>query len=1215
MNARRLTSMALTSLCVLAGGSLLWSAPAFALDLHVFGGTFGEEGSENGKFEGPDGVAVNDTTHNVYVVDGGNNRVEEFASTGTYIGQFNGSAAPTGAFDEPTTIAVDNSGNPLDPSAGDVYVVDRGHNVVDKFSAGGVYEGQLTAGEGGSPLVDLEGVAVDPAGVVWVTQFAGGGGGGNNKVDSFSDALFNAFLSQNEKEAPPTVRQGLAADSEGRLYIAGNGGVVRYKGTEFEEELDGLEQVTGIAVDSSDNEVYLGVGEQVKAYTPHGALTEQFGSGDLTSSSGVAVDSSNDTVYVADAGADRVAIFDKIVLPDVNTSAELTNLEQEGSVMLNGTVDPDGEPVTSCEFEYGTETSYGSTAPCEPAPGSGSSPVAVHAKVSGLTPLTSYHYRLVAGDAHGSNPGLDHTFIAPERPQVEGESALRITSGSAELVAQVNPGATDTTYRIEYGPTTSYETRVSGDAGSGTSAATVRLLVQGLQPDSTYHFRVVAGNAVQREVTGPDQEFHTQFGGGEFALPDGRAWELVTPPDKHGSEVIALGNEQGDDIQAAQSGDGITYGATAPFVTNPAGSNSPEVTQVISLRSAPGVWNTQDIATPHNEGAQELAIGHAAEYKLFSSDLSLGLVEPNGHTPLPPLPPGSEKTVYLRQADGGYEALVTSANVPSGCKFGGDGEGAGGVQFVTGTPDMKHIILSTDENFGTVCLYPGVDGGTYEWSEGRILPIFVLPGGEIVAGRFEGVSNDGSRILWEYGGASYLRDMVRGETIKVIEGSGVLDAVGSRVFFGGSGGSFDTFEVTGGGSEPLAGASTKVTEDVGTVLGTSEDGSYVYFLSGSVLGDGAAHGAESGGDNVYVVRYDEATKAWESPVFITLLSSEDEPDWAGELRDRTSRVSPNGRFLAFMSDESLTGYDNSDADSGAHDEEVFLYDANTGHLVCASCDPTGARPVGILRGSGYNERLVSITRGLWEGRWLAANIPGWTTTTLSSALYQSRYLSNSGRLFFNSSDALVPADVNGKENVYEYEPAGVGSCQPPGYGRSASDVFVEGAGGCVGLISAGTSSEESAFLDASESGGDVFFLTLSKLSPQDYDTSLDIYDAHECTPSAPCAPPSAAVPPQCTTGDSCKPSPSPQPTIFGEAASETFSGAGNVVPSSMPTVTTRSLTRAQKLTKALTACTRRPKRKRAACERQARKRYGAKSARLERGFPVGTRRKQSGGER
>ena len=104
-----------------------------------------------------------------------------------------------------------------------------------------------------------------------------------------------------------------------------------------------------------------------------------------------------------------------------------------------------------------------------------------------------------------------------------------------------------------------------------------------------------------------------------------------------------------------------------------------------------------------------------------------------------------------------------------------------------------------------------------------------------------------------------------------------------------------------------------------------------------------------------------------------------------------------------------------------------------------------------------------------------------------------------------------------------------------------------GAGGCVSLISAGTSSEESVFMDASESGNDVFFLTAARLVPQDVDTSLDMYDAHVCSASQPCV--SAPVsPPACSSGDSCKAAPSQQPAIFGAPASATFSGSGNVIP-------------------------------------------------------------------
>ena len=64
------------------------------------------------------------------------------------------------------------------------------------------------------------------------------------------------------------------------------------------------------------------------------------------------------------------------------------------------------------------------------------------------------------------------------------------------------------------------------------------------------------------------------------------------------------------------------------------------------------------------------------------------------------------------------------------------------------------------------------------------------------------------------------------------------------------------------------------------VIGASEDGSYVYFVDSDVLGDGAEHGAESGGHNLYVEHYDEASKAWAPPVFIALLSGEDIPSWA-----------------------------------------------------------------------------------------------------------------------------------------------------------------------------------------------------------------------------------------------------------------------------------------------------------------------------------------------
>ena len=335
-------------------------------------------------------------------------------------------------------------------------------------------------------------------------------------------------------------------------------------------------------------------------------------------------------------------------------------------------------------------------------------------------------------------------------------------------------------------------------------------------------------------------------------------------------------------------------------------------------------------------------------------------------------------------------------------------------------------------------------------------------------------------------------------------------------------------------------------------------------------------------------------------------------------------MSPNGRYLEFQSDRDLTGYDPLDASTGKHDEEVYEFDAQTGRISCGSCDPTGARPVGIEFGK-MHEGLDGAGE-VWSpaSRGLAGSVPGWTTfTNGGETMYQSRYLADSGRLFFNSPGALVSADVNGKGDVYEYEPEGLGGCKPsvngPSIAFKPAHAFQEEAegrelkgeepAGCVGLVSSGTSSEESGFLDASEGGGegehgqpgteagaDVFFLTTEKLSRSDYDTTYDVYDAHECSTASPCIAPPVAPPPACENADQCRSAPAPQPEVFGAPASATFSGAGNVTPAAPKALTAAQL-RAQELSKALSTCKSRYKKqpsKRSKCEAAARKKFGSK---------------------
>jgi hypothetical protein len=441
-----------------------------------------------------------------------------------------------------------------------------------------------------------------------------------------------------------------------------------------------------------------------------------------------------------------------------------------------------------------------------------------------------------------------------------------------------------------------------------------------------------------------------------------------------------------------------------------------------------------------------------------------------------------------------------------------------------------------------------------------------------------------------------------------------MSSNGSRVFYLEKGDLYEYDASTGAQTDLTANHPGEVSAGVQEMVSdVSADGSYVYFVANGVLGDGAEHAAKAGSCepepvrvgtcNLYMLRNNGS--GWEEPRFIATLSSEDINSWYSEaagppdLTRITSRVSPDGRYLTFMSNRSLTGYDNVDANptaQGARDEEVYLYDSLRGRLVCVSCAPSGARPRGV---STEHELLVTPPGEAWAepGRphWLAGSLPGWQVDGGVDTAYQPRYLSDSGRLFFDSPEALVPQDTNGLEDVYQYEPPGVGGC------TGASATFNERLGGCVDLISSGTSSGESAFMDASEKGPgggaaeDVFFLASNRLTAADTDTGFDVWDAHVCSAAAPCAR-LPVSPPPCSSGDSCKAAPAPQPELFGAAPSATFSGAGNVVPAPAPV--SKPLTRAQKLTRALSSCRKKYKKsrkRRAACERAAHRQYGSKA--------------------
>lgn len=264
-----------------------------------------------------------------------------------------------------------------------------------------------------------------------------------------------------------------------------------------------------------------------------------------------------------------------------------------------------------------------------------------------------------------------------------------------------------------------------------------------------------------------------------------------------------------------------------------------------------------------------------------------------------------------------------------------------------------------------------------------------------------------------------------------------------------------------------------------------------------------------------------------------------------------ARASTDGSIFVFETNAPIPGF-NDEAGFG----EVYRYEVASNAMTCVSCLPAGMTPSG-------NATISYDNAGGSNGR------PRSTVDT--------RVISSDGsRVFFDSPDPLVPQATNGKRNVYEWEAGGRGSCAE--------------SPGCIYLISSGKSSENSFYLDNSESGGDVFFSTSEGLAPADTDGASDAYDARIPQPGEAEGP--AAAPCQ---GEACRPLPA-TPAPVGTPATAGLNGAGNVMPAEPARSKPRTLTRSQKLARALKVCHGKKKaRARRECEARARKRYGPAS--------------------
>ncbi len=231
--------------------------------------------------------------------------------------------------------------------------------------------------------------------------------------------------------------------------------------------------------------------------------------------------------------------------------------------------------------------------------------------------------------------------------------------------------------------------------------------------------------------------------------------------------------------------------------------------------------------------------------------------------------------------------------------------------------------------------------------------------------------------------------------------------------------------------------------------------------------------------------------------------------------------------------------------------EVFRYDSRSEQLDCLSCPPKGVTP----SGDGIMSKLT-------------AQFNAESFTGRAEVTSPGRAVSADGaRVFFETRQALVPQDVNGLVDVYEWE------------------------NGTIYLVSSGVGLKSSFLSGISETGGDVFFMTSDGIAAGDRDGAYDVYDARVPRPGD--VPPPEELP---CDGAVCQGAPS-VPQLLGQPASETFNGAGNLVPVPPGRSADRSLSRAQKLARALRACRSHGNRLvRRRCEQRARGKYRAKGA-------------------
>jgi Tol biopolymer transport system component len=845
------------------------------------------------------------------------------------------------------------------------------------------------------------------------------------------------------------------------------------------------------------------------------------------------------------------------------------SLTPSGTVHLTGSVDPQapsGALDAATEAAYRTEWRF----QCEPGCGGNLSgaveadstshefpaaPVTVEGEASGLAPNQTYTVKLVASNAGGqveaseSGSGPVEFTTPPIKATIEESPTFDPSQTTATLAARV---------QLNNAPLTGCHFVYGAGAPSGSEAPCEPLpsaagvlevaKVSGLAPGTEYSYRLLATNAAGTEMdavqsfrttepvppqTCPNESVRAQQHA--TALPGCRAYEQVSPAEKGSGDIVG----DGETNIAAADGEAITFDSRTSF-GDTVGSGVSGHTTFLARRRASG-WTAHAIDPTPNPASIQTSIDETW-VPLFSEDLGHALVWAydlpgvEGDTP-------DRKNIYLEDTASRAlepitafhrpgERLCTNGLVPPQCDYlpyflleflvpeAGNFSGL--------SADGEHVLFSTG-----AALLPEDENGArdlYEWDHGALRLADYLPDGSLPSAGAEGASSqiyrggisaDGSRALFRSAGSGgnpqlYMRiDHHRTDLVTESENpsfAGEAEGVtleymtpdGKNVFFTTSSPLLSEDTNAGvalyrwtAGPEPEHESNLTLISQVeqlsppapggslgASFIGSSADGQVAYFATSSAKLFVWDHGI---------------SKMISNDVFAASNRSLSPAATASE--PGSGRVSPNGRWLAFISNVTLnadgnlglTGRFIHDPTTGEGLFEIYLYDLRENTLTCASC-PSGSAAANVTVTPSVTKQQVTLA---FQG-------------------IRPRFLADDGTVFFSSPEKLVPGDVNGVADTYQYDPA-VGKPQ---------------------LISTGGGKAPAMFTDASPSGHDVFFVTRQQLVGSDTDSLVDLYDARTDGGFAE-LPPS---PPPCV-GDSCRPPASSSPAAL--APGSVTAGPGN----------------------------------------------------------------------